>query len=197
MIFWKNFDYFSIFVLKEEKMETLNKPKLKAKQNEAIMKEPIKKYSYWTAVIAILIFLLLALAGKKKDFLVSTDQGMKLAPWRQKKLQKDLQNFDEAEQYVLIAMVEGEYPCYHCEGQATIYLKVGEIWKYGVTKIGKDKRYSNAPIDPRLRYRVEYKGDIGTCLRLEKIKIYQYAELLENIQRVQPLIRPPGNKNDS
>jgi hypothetical protein len=31
---------------------------------------------------------------------------------------------------------------------------------------------------------------------LEKIKIYNYALLPENLRRAVPLIRPPGNKID-
>lgn len=166
-------------------METLKEPKKKFLRDQSYQSKPIKKSptKQWWVLISIAILILLGLAGKKKAFLVSTDQGMKIAPWRKKKLEKELKNFDKAEQYVLIATVEGEYPCFHCEGQATIHLKVGEVWKYGVTRIGKDKRYSSIPIDPRLRYLVEYKGDIGTCLRLEKVKIYEYAELPENLRR--------------
>ena len=180
-------------------METLKEPKPHSKRNESEPDNIQTKspFPYWKFAIAIVVFLFLGLASKKKDFLIQTDQGLKLAPWRQKKLKKELENFDKAEQYVLIVTVEGEYACFNCGEKATIHLKVGEVWKYGVTRIGKDKRYSNVPIDPRLRYLVEYKGDIGTCLRMEKIKIYQYAELPENLKRETPLIRPPGNKYDT
>jgi hypothetical protein len=180
-------------------METLTKSKKIVKNQKIESVSPVRKINknYWKLGIAFFIFLVFGFALQKKNPLISTDQGLKLAPWRQKKLEKELKNFDKAEQYALIASVEGEYPCFSCEDGLTIHLNIGEVWKYGVTRIGKNRRYGAVMADPRLRYIIEYKGDIAECMRLEKIKIYNYALLPENTKRIIPLIRPPGNKNDS
>ena len=102
-------------------------------------------------------------------------------------------------QYALVAVKDGFYPCYKCK-TARIFLKRGEVWKYGKTCIGKDKRYSD--LDERnLTFIREFKGTEKQCLIIEKQKIYNYAILPENLKRAKekgtaPLLRPPGNKID-
>jgi hypothetical protein len=130
-----------------------------------------------------------------KEFIVWEDGKPKLAPWRQEKLEEELESLDDAEQYVLIASQKGYYLCYSCP-KSNIYLNVGEIWKYGVTTKGQSGRYPNGFPDNRLRYFVEFSGSIQECLKQEKLKIYNYALLSENLKRQNPIIRPPGNKID-
>jgi hypothetical protein len=62
------------------------------------------------------------------DFLVEKDGGYDLSPQRKKKLNKELTEIEEAEQYVIFAIDPGYYPCYHCSPKKVIYLKPGEIW---------------------------------------------------------------------
>jgi len=101
---------------------------------------------------------------------------------------------DNSEQYVLIARIAGNYLCYSCERQDSVYLNEGETWKIGVNRKGEKVRYPDGKKDPRLQYFVQFKGDYGECLRQEKIKIYWYVSSPENIKRIRPLRRPPGNK---
>ena len=103
-------------------------------------------------------------------------------------------------QYALVALIEGWYPCYN-SGIPTVFLKRGEVWKYGKTCLGQDKRYPNGLPDQRLIFKIEFTGNEEQCLILEKEKIYGYYLLPENLQRAtttgtRPLIRPPGNKID-
>ena len=102
-------------------------------------------------------------------------------------------------QYALVATENGYYPCYNCI-TPTIYLKYGEVWKYGKTCIGEDKRYSDLKAK-KLFFQIQFIGTEEQCLIVEKQKIYSYFLLPENIERTtgtgtQPLMRPPGNKID-
>lgn len=133
--------------------------------------------------------------GLEKD----KDGNITLAPDRQAKLNKELEEIDNAEQYVLVAQRSGLYPCYSCtNGQKTIYLNVGEVWKYGVTRKGLQGRYPRENFGvPDLNYFQQFIGTYSECLKKEKIKIYNYPFLPEALARDILLIRPPGNKYDS
>lgn len=127
------------------------------------------------------------------------DEGgdLKLSAAREAQLQERLQRLRRCEQYVLRAKFSGLYPCYSCGADTLIFLRAGEVWKYGITIQGEKGRYPNTWITAMgLSYRVQYRGSIQACLRQETLKIYQYALLPENTQRAVPLIRPPGNKVD-
>lgn len=156
---------------------------------------------------ALLFFLMLLLStgivylskerNNKEDFLEIRDGRPVLAPWREEKLLKELEEIDEAVQYALVATVAGTYPCYHCsDGQTTIRLETGHIWKYGATRKGEAGRYRGQFPDQRLFFVIQFSGTYSECLKAEKRKIYRYALLPENQARAVPLIRPPGNKND-
>ena len=95
------------------------------------------------------------------------------------------------EQYTLIAIEEGIYPCFK---NGSVYLKAGEIWKIGKTCGGSKERYASGYPDKRLRYQPEFFGSEEQCLIVEKAKIYAYFESAENQKREIPLNLPPGNK---
>lgn len=120
-----------------------------------------------------------------------------LAPFRKAKLDKELEDLDNAEQYALLAVRNGEYPCFNCPGKSTIFLRKGQVWKYGVTTQGEKGRYRTWHIDNHLFYLMQLQGTLQECLREEKRKIYYYATHPENLARTVPLIRPPGNKQDN
>jgi hypothetical protein len=108
----------------------------------------------------------------------------------------ELWRYDQAEQYVLTAKVDGWYSCPSCTDGARIYLKAGEVWKYGVTINGQSGRYSDDYLsENKLHYYIQYKGRIGDCLKMEKAKIHFYPILPENLARIKPLTMPPGNSN--
>lgn len=152
--------------------------------------------NHWWLILFAFAGIYAAFNVEDFDFLVEKDGGYDLSPQRKKKYQKESEELDNAEQYVIYALKPGYYPCYNCGESSLIYLNAGEVWKYGVTKIGQNRRYSIGEIPENLQYKREYVGDYGTCLKLEKYKIYHYALLPENLSRAIPLIRPPGNKVD-
>ena len=98
-------------------------------------------------------------------------------------------------QYALIATAEGYYPCYNCL-EGTIYLHIGEVWKYGKTCNGESGRYPSGLPYKNLTFLPEFYGNNVMCLVQEKMKIYSYPLLPECQQREIKLVRPPGNKID-
>lgn len=154
--------------------------------------------------VAMLIFLLgvciLAVLAvwKGVDFLEQDEGGgLRLSAAREAQMQQRLQRLERCEQYVLQAKFSGFYPCHNCGADTLIFLRAGEVWKYGITIQGEKGRYPNTWITALgLRYRVQYRGSIQDCLQQETLKIYQYALLPENTRRKLPLVRPPGNKLD-
>jgi len=111
------------------------------------------------------------------------------------------------EQYALIVIETGYFPCLSCEGKMTmIYLKVGEVWKYGFAGMGGEEArypgnifYSNGKIKltrENLVYTMQIRGTKEECLMEEQRKIFNYPDLPEALARDIQLIRPPGNPQD-
>lgn len=149
----------------------------------------------------LVILMIVALGGSilkmsTKDFIIYRDGKPELAPWRMEKLQKELEEMEDAEQYVLLAAVPGYYTCYNCLDKKNIFLNLNEVWRYGVTTKTEKGRYPNGLPHPNLAYVPQFLGSLQECLKEEKKKIYHYAVLPENLKRERPLIRPPGNKID-
>ena len=131
----------------------------------------------------------------EKLVLKQIENGPGVDPKEEEKLQKRLREIDESEQYALIAMVDGWYPCLH-SGRTTHFLKAGEIWKYGVTSKGKTGRYKEPFLyKNRVSYIRQFKGTFSECLKKEQIKLFNYSRLPENLARppAERLPRPPYN----
>lgn len=119
----------------------------------------------------------------------------KLSPQDEAKLQKRLKEIDEAEQYALLAIDAGWYPCNH-PGRATYYLLPGEVWKYGTTTKGQIGRFSIKYLAGiNVSYIVQLEGTISECLKEEQRKLFFYPYLPENLARPEKyrLPRPPYN----
>jgi len=135
-------------------------------------------------------------SGSKKSPIVVDEAGnISLAPHRQKKLDKELEEIDNAVQYALIATENGIYPCYTCaDAGFTIYLHIGEVWKYGMTRIGDKRRYPKGDYGAdKVVFVEQFYGTYSECLKMEKIKLYGYPLLLEARKRTFLLVLPPGN----
>lgn len=160
-------------------------------------KPPPNRFPWYIFLVGLIGISIVFMA--KRPFVVYDDNGQpQLSEWRKEKLEKELKNLEHAEQYVLLATMSGTYPCFSCIDKATIRLRKNQIWKYGITTKGKEGRYEeNWLRTMNLKYVIQFEGTITECLREERIKIYNYAIHPENIIRKKPLIRPPGNKNDS
>lgn len=186
---------FEVFLITSNSMETKTvKPKIKTlpAEHEPLLQPKPKSWLWLLLLAGIGIFA----AIKWDDYVVEKDGKLELAPKRKAKLEKELKQIDNAEQYALIALVPGYYPCLSCEGEKMIFLNAGEVWKYGTTRLGEAIRYKSDPLDPRLKYEVEFRGNYADCLKMEKIQIYNYVLLPENQKKANPIIRPPGNPRD-
>ena len=162
---------------------------------------PVSKRSWFWNPFWFFVALLVGITGivllMSRPFLERDGEGnWKIAEWREEKLKRELEGIDLGEQYVLVAGDDQWYDCFNCPNSTRIYLYKGEVWKYGVTRKGEKARYGNWLKRQKLRYMIEYEGYIGECLRREKIQIYGYPLLPENLNRNFPIIRPPGNKID-
>ena len=114
---------------------------------------------------------------------------------REKQLAKEQREIDEAEQYALLALTSKHYPCLRCL-TPVIFLRKGEVWKYGVTRKGEKGRYTvNYLEQNHLEYFVQFRGTLSDCLKEEKAKIFRYPLLPENLARPKSerLATPPGN----
>lgn len=147
--------------------------------------------------IAICAILGIVALWKGVNFLDEDAEGNPiLSAERQKKLDEALSELEEAEQYALLVVRPGYYPCFCCTNGDTIFLYKGETWKYGMTTKKEAGRYGSSLHGTGLAYSVQFIGTIQECLAEERRKIFLYATLPENIKRAKPLIRPPGNKID-
>lgn len=143
-------------------------------------------------VVAILIIALVILT--KVDFSAEGEVPT-LSPQEEAKLQKRLKEIDDAEQYALVAEIDGWYPCLH-SGRSACYLHTGEVWKYGVTSKGKHGRYKAEFLSKnKVSYQIEFRGNIAECLKQEQIQLFNYPYLPENLARPleERLSRPPYN----
>jgi len=159
---------------------------------------PKPKPKFW------ILFCIFALAIVGGYLIFGDSDKPELAPDRIKKRDKEIEGIkfkprkhENCEVYKLIAESDGWYPCYNCGDTTMIYLKKGEIWKYGKTCIGQEKRYSAEYLKSNeLVYLTIEKGTEEYCLILEKQLIYDYPLLPECQNREFTLIRPPGCKID-
>lgn len=142
-----------------------------------------------------MVLLLLIVARLSNADFKEENEVPKLNPRDEAKLEKRLKEIDDAEQYALIATVNGWYPCNH-PGRPTFYLLAGEVWKYGATTKGQLGRYSYKYLEKMsVSYIVQFQGTIAECMKEEQRKLFGYPFLPENLARPEKdrLPRPPFN----
>jgi len=154
-----------------------------------------KKKNMWKFLIILLILSIVSF-GTYEFWKFREQKKLKeIEQIKQKPAKEKFNTSESCEVYSLRAIENGYYPCYNCGNENTIYLFKGEIWKYGKTCIGEEKRYGNLD-ELSLIYKREFTGTEKECLIIEKEKIYNYPSLPECLKRKQKLIRPAGNKID-
>ena len=146
----------------------------------------------------ITAFLLILGTADFDEFVVLKPDGKyELSDERKVKLVKELKDLEEVEQYALKAIRNRQYVCFSCPFSDSIFLLRGEVWKYGITTKGQNRRYGRFLMNNSLQYEIQYQGLLHDCLKEERQKIYHYPLLPENLKRAKKLGRPPGNKKDS
>ena len=157
-------------------------------------KKPNPKNYNWLWLVVILV---VVMAAKFADFVDrQPDGGYILKPKRKRELERRKGKLDESEQYALKATINGWYECHNCGKETQIYLYIGEVWKYGVSRNGVRRYASWEYKENDLAYIMEYKGTLTECSKRELEQIYNYPLLPENLKRDFKLPRPPGNKKD-
>lgn len=155
--------------------------------------KPVHRLSWKVITVAVFVaFLGLALVIKE---IHSDGPTPRISPREEAQLERRLKEIDDSEQYALLAISSGWYPCLH-SGRATCYLHAGEVWKYGVTSKGKFGRYSVAfLLKSNVTYNIQFKGNFAECLKQEQIRLFNYPYLPENLARFprDRLPRPPYN----
>ncbi len=154
-----------------------------------------KKFPFYLLITAAL---LICMALGWDEVVRWVGDAPEISPERLDKRDKEIKQIKRAEQYALVAEIDGMYECLTCPSK-WIFLHAGEIWKYGVTRIGATNRYGGEYLARRkLNYVVQFTGDYAQCLIEEKRKLYDYPILPEN--RFRPdslrLVYPPGNMQD-
>jgi hypothetical protein len=144
-------------------------------------------------ILAALILVFVALLQKEEG--KEESKAPKLNPKEQIKLDRRLKEIDDSEQYALVAMIDGWYPCNH-SGRSAFHLLPGEVWKYGTTTKGQFGRYSIKYLAGiNVSYVIQYQGTIAECLKEEQRKLFSYPYLPESLARPMKdrLPRPPYN----
>lgn len=113
-----------------------------------------KKF-FWAVFFCVLIA-----AASIGGFLIFDENGKAdISEERKEALQNVLEKLENAEQYVLTAKKSKFYPCSNGEC-ATIWLNMGEVYRYGTTINGqKGRGYSETYLRSNfLEYKIEFKG---------------------------------------
>lgn len=203
MLFTNQIVMFGLYATARKASSTLRSSSLRLVAKASPQRTPFPKWPIATLLLLAVFILFGKYWMSQKDLppgLVPTEDGQyTLSPERQAKLDRELEEIDNAIQYALVASADGFYPCYSCvNGQKTIFLKFGEVWKYGVTRKGAEGRYPQENYGaPNLVFIRQLIGTYSECLKAEKTMIYGYPLLPEAQGRDFILIRPPGNKYDS
>ncbi len=173
---------------------SLPKPKNSKQHNP----NPKKETTFvWFLVACVCVLVYAGVSEFEKFTKIDENGKVQLTEKRLEKLHKDTLKLQNAEQYVLIALESGYYPCFTCKDTTAIWLYQNEVWRYGVTINGKEMRYPKSTFK-NLVYLVEFKGNLQQCLVEERKKIVIYPLLPENLKRSaeKRLGRPPANPYD-
>lgn len=160
----------------------------------------------------ILMFLILAVGIKHglqmaREYIEGTEGYVYLdengnpevIPEIHEKLEQHKKKRDDCVQYVAIATGDGYRACYTCpNGQKTIFLSDGEVWKYGET-CDFESRKKDPEYQVNLVELIEQNyGTKDYCFKVQLDSIYLYKKHHENLMRLKTtglwLKRPPGNK---
>jgi hypothetical protein len=174
-------------------------PVKEPKQKFVITREEKQKPDYFIWFLLVSLFLVVCAGISEFEKFTTIDEkgNLQISEKRLNKLHQDTLKFQKSEQYALIALETGYYPCLTCRDTTMILLYKNEVWRYGVTMNGKEVRYSKSTFR-NLVYIVEFCGTLQQCLIEERKKIVMYPLLPENLKRSaeKRLGRPPANPYD-
>ncbi|MEM9884356.1 MAG: hypothetical protein AAF849_00570 [Bacteroidota bacterium] len=136
-------------------------------------------------MLAIVLFIYLAIPKDWQDATTTNEDGsVSLSEEWEKTIAEKQEQYAQHELYMLTAINAGYFLCKHCP-TGKFYLNLGEVYRYGTTGIGQNKRgFSRQWLnDKRLNFVIIMKGDIATVKAEEAALIGGYAILPENLAR--------------
>ncbi|MCB0632557.1 MAG: hypothetical protein R2824_34790 [Saprospiraceae bacterium] len=111
------------------------------------------------------------------------------------------EKFGRCQQYKLVVLKPGRFPCYTCTILKNILLSPGQTFKIGQTCGNERSRYGTNLPEPGLKYLVEFEGNAFEVLVAEyvRLKLFQYSQERQMILEINQLtesemLLPPGNK---
>jgi len=137
--------------------------------------------------------------GTEGHVYLDDDGNPQVIPEVVENLERHKKKRDACVQYVAVAIGDGYRACYTCpDGRKTIFLRAGEIWKYGETcdfqtrKNALEYKINNVDLVP------QNSGTKDYCFKIQLDSVYLYKKHFENLRRLKNtgiwLKRPPGNK---
>ena len=116
-------------------------------------------------------------------------------------VQEATEKFGKCQQYRLVVLKPGRFPCYTCTILKNVVLSPGQTFKIGQTCGNERSRYGTNLPEPGLKYFVEFEGNAFEVLVAEyvRLKLFQYSQerqmILETNQLMESeMLLPPGNK---
>ncbi|WP_143473271.1 hypothetical protein [Flavilitoribacter nigricans] len=111
------------------------------------------------------------------------------------------EKFGRCQQYRLLILEPGRFPCYTCNSRKSVLLSAGQSFKIGQTCGNEKSRYgSNLPA-AGLRYFLEFEGNAFEVLVAEyiQLKLFEFSGerkliLQANQLTESEMLLPPGNK---
>jgi len=112
------------------------------------------------SIVLYMIFKSISLPIARTHKMVGEIEGIKVRTYKPR----------QCVQYALVAVKSDYYPCYNGV-MPMIYLKAGEVWKYGKTCRSEEQRYNDLK-ERNLLFITQFLGTEEQCLIVEKEKIY-------------------------
>lgn len=111
------------------------------------------------------------------------------------------EKFGRCQQYRLVVLKPGRFPCYTCTILQDVLLSPGQTFKIGQTCGNEKSRYGSNLPEAGLKYFLEFEGNAFEVLVAEyvRLKLFQYSKerqmILEANQLTESeMVLPPGNK---
>lgn len=139
------------------------------------------------------------LEGTEGYVYMDEDGNPQVIPEVHEQLERHKQKRENCVQYVAVASRDGYRACYTCpNGQKTIFLKSGEVWKYGETCEFESRQNALEYKINRVILTAQNYGTKDYCFKVQLDSIYLYKIHHQNLMRLKNtgiwLKRPPGNK---
>lgn len=111
------------------------------------------------------------------------------------------EKFGRCQQYRLIVLQPGRYPCFSCSSRMEVLLAPKQTFKIGQTCGNEKSRYGTSLPEPGLKYYREFEGNAFEVLVAEyiQLKLYQHSQERQLVLKANQLsdtemLLPPGNK---